>query len=429
MKCIREKNAAGIEWITVNQKTVRRLPDCPAGSLSGGLPERQQVFIVGSKGIPAFYGGFETFVEKLTEYRVSDRICYHIARMGKNNLRYEYNGAECFNINTPMIGPARAIWYDIAALRRCIRWCRRDPGIARPVFYVLACRIGPFIGYFRKKIERLDGVLYVNPDGHEWKRGKWSRPVQYYWKLSERLMVKHADLVICDSACIRKYIHKKYEKYRPRTKFISYGCDNTGSSLSDGESGYVEWMKRKCMSPGEYYLVVSRFVPENNFETILREFMRSDSRRDLVIIATQNSKFYCELENKLHFSGDKRIKFAGTVYNEDLLKRIRENAYAYFHGHEVGGTNPSLLEALGSTRLNLLLDVEFNREVAGEAALYWTKGNGDLAALIGTADRMEADSIERMGALAKERIDRAYRWMDIVDTYEALFLNRESVSI
>jgi rhamnosyltransferase len=100
---------------------------------------------------------------------------------------------------------------------------------------------------------------------------------------------------------------------------------------------------------------VGRFVPENNFETMIREFMASKSRKDLAIITTANDRFLAKLEKKLHFKQDPRIKFVGTVYDQDLLRKIRENAYAYLHGHLVDGTNPSLLESLSSTKLNLLL--------------------------------------------------------------------------
>lgn len=121
---------------------------------------------------------------------------------------------------------------------------------------------------------------------------------------------------------------------------------------------------------------------------MIREFMKSNSKRDFALITNVNDKFLNELEEKLHFKQDKRIKFVGTVYDQELLKKIRENAYAYFHGHTVGGTNPSLIEALGSTDLNLLVDVGFNREVAEESALYWGREPGELAKLIDRADEM-----------------------------------------
>lgn len=164
-------------------------------------------------------------------------------------------------------------------------------------------------------------------------------------------------------------------------------------------------------------------MPENNFETIIREFMKSDSGKDLAIITTSDEAFLADLENKLHFKNDKRIKFVGTVYDSELLKKIRENAYAYIHGHEVGGTNPSLLEALGSTNLNLLLNVGFNHEVGEDAALYWTKKEGDLSRLIHKSDEMTESQIAVLGQKAKDRISAFYSWSQIVEKYESLFLN------
>lgn len=112
----------------------------------------------------------------------------------------------------------------------------------------------------------------------------------------------------------------------------------------------------------------------------------------------------------------------GTVYDQDLLKKIREQAYGYFHGHEVGGTNPSLLEALASTDLNLLLDVGFNREVAGNAALYWNKSAGNLAKVIETADSLSEDEIQRLANSSTERIAKAYGWEFICNEYEKVWL-------
>lgn len=412
------------EYVTINNKIARRLPASPQKpGTSGEGEDEQDVFIIGSKGIPALYGGFETFVERLTERRISKKIRYHVARLARDKARYEYNGVECFDVKVPNIGAARAVWYDVAALYSSIRWCKKNPDIRCPVFYVLACRIGPLAWWFKREIKKTGGLLYVNPDGHEWKRAKWSKPVQRYWKLSERLMVKHSDMVICDSECIRSYIGKEYKKYAPQTVFIAYGADESPSYLSERGGKYVRWLKEKGLKAGEYYLAVSRFVPENNFEIMIREFMESGSKKDFVIITTQNQRFRKRLEKKLRFSGDGRIKFVGTVYDAELLKKIREKAYGYFHGHEVGGTNPSLLEALGSTDVNLLLDVEFNREVAGKSAFYWTKEKGNLAALIDRVDKMSRADNREMGLQAKRRIREFYKWEDIVEKYEALFLS------
>ena len=384
--------------------------------------QKQQVFIIGSKGIPAAYGGFETFVDKLTEYQKSDQIRYHVARMGDENFRFSYNGAKCFNVKVPNIGPAKAIYYDLAALQRCIDYCKARPSIQHPIFYVLACRIGPFIGYYKRQIKKLGGTLIVNPDGHEWKRAKWSLPVRKYWKISEYGMVKAADLLVCDSKNIEKYIHEDYARLKPNTTFIAYGSETKPTTLADDDPKLLAWYQEKGLNKKSYYMVVGRFVPENNFETMIREFMASRTDKDFAIITTMNEKLSQELEDKLHYSQDPRIKFVGTVYDQDLLKKIRENAYGNFHGHEVGGTNPSLLEALGSTDLNLLLGVGFNHEVALDSALYWTKKPGSLSRLIDKADHMSPDEIALLGAKAKHRIRTAYSWEYIRDRYETLFI-------
>lgn len=388
---------------------------------SADFLNKQHVFIVGSKGIPAQYGGFETYVEKMVEYQTDKNIQFHVARLADDEKRYEYNGAICFNVKVPDIGPAKAIYYDIAALDKCIKYCSRMHLRKPPVFYVLACRIGPFIGYYKKQIQKLGGVLLVNPDGHEWKRSKWSLPIRKYWKVSEDLMVRSADLLVCDSKKIEEYIQEDYWHYNPRTTYLSYGCDSNPSCLSDDSEQFLGWLKEKGLTSGEYYLVVGRFVPENNVETIVREFMKSNTSKKLALITTENDKLYNELDKKLGFSKDERICFTGSVYDQELLKKIREKAFAYLHGHSVGGTNPSLLEAMGSTKLNLLFDVGFNREVGEDAALYWSCEQGSLANLIEAADQLNEAQINAFGLLAKRRIEEAYRWESIVSQYQDLF--------
>lgn len=253
-------------------------------------------------------------------------------------------------------------------------------------------------------------------------RAKWSAPIRKYWKISEQMMVKYCDLAICDSVNIEKYIHECYDGKgisgrNPKTTFIAYGADLTLSKLADDDEKLVNWYKEKGLTKKGYYLVVGRFVPENSFEVMIREFMKSKSKKDFAIITNVNDKFLNELEEKLHFKSDKRIKFVGTIYDQELLKKIRENAYAYFHGHTVGGTNPSLIEALGSTDLNLLVDVEFNKEVAEDCALYWSRKPGSLAKLIDKADQMSADEIAEMGRRAKKRVAEEYTWGKICGQY------------
>lgn len=386
----------------------------------------QHVYIVGSKGC-GNYGGYETFLEKLTEYHQGNKnIVYHIAWKGTEAKEFVYNGAHSFQIKVPNIGPAQAIYYDVAALNYCLRHIKENK-VPHPIVYILACRIGPFAAHFQRKVHKLGGLVYVNPDGHEWMRAKWSALVRKYWKISEQMMVKHADLLVCDSKNIEKYIHKTYKQYNPKTTFIAYGADLTPSKLADDDEKLMSWYAEKGLKKKDYYLVVGRFVPENSFEIMIREFMKSKSTHDFAIITTVDDKFQAQLEERLHYQSDKRIKFVGTVYDQELLKKIRENAYVYLHGHTVGGTNPSLIEALSSTDLNLLVDVGFNKEVAEDAALYWSPQKGALTRLIDEADTLSEDSIRDLGKKAKARVASEYTWEKIGGMYENLFLNNKDV--
>ena len=288
------------------------------------------------------------------------------------------------------------------------------------IIYILACRIGPFIGHYKKQMKKLGITLMVNPDGHEWLRAKWSAPVKKYWKISEQYMVKNADLLICDSKNIEKYIQESYAQYNPKTTYIAYGADLTGSSLTNEDEKLVNWYQEKGIESNEYYLVVGRFVPENNYETMIREFMKSDTKKDFVLITNvEQNKFYDQLKQTTGFDQDKRIKFVGTVYDKELIKKIRESAFAYFHGHEVGGTNPSLIEALASSKLNLLLDVGFNKEVGENVALYWNKENNNLAQLI---KHVEETDYSHMESKAKERVKSFFSWDYIIEKYERVFI-------
>lgn len=400
---------------------------------------KKHVFLVGAKSL-GVYGGYETFINKLTEYHKNNpKIKYHVAVKANgagamnpnetekveiiNDEEFVYHNADCFRISIPeKIGAAQAIYYDCKALKKCIDIIE-EKNLEEPIIYIMACRIGPFFKKYVRKIHKLGGKIYLNPDGHEWKRAKWSLPIRKYWKESERLMVKYSDLIICDSINIEKYIHESYDGKslggtNPVTTYIAYGAETRRSKLSDDDLKFTNWLQQKKLNIREYYLVVGRFVPENNYEIMIREFMKSKSNKNFAIITNVNQKFLSELENNLHYSKDKRIRFVGTVYDQELLMKIRENAYAYFHGHEVGGTNPSLLEALGSTKLNLLLDVGFNREVAQESAEYWTKEEGNLSHLIDKVDQYSEEKRDEMGQKAKNRINSAYSWKYICDRYE-----------
>ena len=384
----------------------------------------KHVFIVGCKGIPAKYGGFETFVEKLTEYRQSEEIQYHVACMKSDDVTeevYTHNNAECFQVAVPSIGPAKAVYYDVKALQWVIRSIQKN-NLQGSIVYILACRIGPFMGYFKKQLRKLGCTLFINPDGHEWKRAKWNTMIKKYWKYSEGLMVKHADLLVCDSVNIEKYIKEEYKDFQPNTTFIAYGAKEADAVTQETKEKLAKWYEEKNLEEKGYYLIVGRFVPENNYETVIREFMKSTTQKKLALISNvEQNKFYEVLKANTGFDADDRIAFVGTVYDAELLQAIRQNAYGYIHGHEVGGTNPSLLEALATTDLNLLLDVSFNREVGEDTAVYWKKSDGALEEKLNELEHLSEEDRTSYGNKAKKRIKEFYSWEEIVEKYENIF--------
>ena len=399
---------------------------------------QKHVYVCGAKGISQ-YGGFESFIQKLLEHsQCYKEIKIHVACKANGqgamdikllkeasdvvNKHFTYCGADCFFIPVPeCMGSAQAVFYDIASIRDVCKQISIN-NIENPVVYILTCRIGPFIKKYVKKIHECGGKVYLNPDGHEWARRKWSNWVRRYWKLSEQLMVKYADHIICDNKQIEKYIKEEYGKYNPKTSFIPYGSDITPSKLPDDDYRYIDWLETVGVKPDQYYLVVGRFVEENNFDIIMKEFMKSGTEKKLVILTTFNTKLKKRFKKELDYKDDKRIVLTAPIYDVELLKKIREHAYAYIHGHEVGGTNPSLLEGLASTNLNLVYGVKFNREVAGETALYWKKDEGELATLIDKVDVVPADKLVKLGKDAKKRVTEKYNWNEIAEEYRTLFI-------
>ena len=381
----------------------------------------QHVFIIGSRGLPAQYGGFETFVDQLVSHQVSSDIQYHVACLSNDQAyqHFDYKGVDCFTIKAPKLGPARVIAYDMMAINYALKLIKKQ-GIEQPIFYVLGNTIGAFVAPFARKIHKIGGRFYINPDGLEWKRAKWAKPIQAYLKYSEKIMTRHADLVISDNPGIESYIKEAYPW--SKTTYIAYGTDLSPTSLNSQDNKVREFYQKWQTQEKNYYLILGRFVPENNYETAIREFMASSTKRDLVIICNQEGNpYFEELRARTGFDQDPRVKFVGTVYDQDLLKYIRKEAFAYIHGHEVGGTNPGLLEALAQTDLNLVLGVSFNQTVAKDSAQYWTKETGNLAHLINQVDPLEDAS--EWGQRAKANMKQNFTWEKIVGEYEELFLS------
>jgi rhamnosyltransferase len=381
------------------------------------------VFIIGAKGIPARYGGFETFVERLAEYRRNPALQYHVTGLSDTEADFDFQGTHCHNLAIPVWIPAgpRAVLYNLLALRYACRVIR-DQSLRDGFIYQLSSRLGPFVHLFRLFYRSCGFQLLVNPDGLEWKRRKWSLPVRLFWRWCEKSMVQAADGVVCDSRVIQSHIRRTYPDRTHPTTFIAYGAEfpRPGTAQTAGP-----WLREKGLQKGCYYLVVGRFEPENNFDLMVREYLKARTTFPLVFICNlQNNYYFRRLSKIPGFSGNKNIRWMGPVYDQALLSGIRRSAFAYLHGHEVGGTNPSLLEAMAATPLILALDVEFNRETLADTGLFFDKNQGSLAALLEKAEKLPIWAYGDFARRSLARVHKEYSWGKISVRYEKLFMEK-----
>ena len=234
-------------------------------------------------------------------------------------------------------------------------------------------------------------------------------------------MAKASDYLICDSRGIIDAYNKIIKGDRPHKVFIAYGSYPAAKLENTMTNKANQYFDKYNMKPNEYYLVLGRFVPENNYEMIINGFMKSHTRKQLIIICNvERNKLYENLKEKTGFDKDRRIKFVGAIYDREVLNYIRQLAHAYIHGHSVGGTNPGLLEAMSATDVCLLYNCVFNKEVGDDATLYF-EDDVSLAELINRCENINDEEKKLLGMKAKDRILKEYSWDKIVSQYEKLF--------
>ena len=378
----------------------------------------KNVFIIGSRGYHASYGGWETFVSSLVDYyHDEDTMFYVSAYTNDKNQKLEKvsDHLTVFPIYVKNVGSATMFLYTILAFKYCYRYIKKNK-ISGSYLYVLGLKLFHYLWMYESRLKKLGVTTLVNPDGLEHERSKWSYPVKRFFLLSEKLMLKHTDIIVCDAKGIQEYIINKYPRLRRKTTYIAYGSDVYNFKNIDEDSVLKEYHLKK----DGYCLMVGRCVPENNYELVIREFMNSHIKKDLVIISNlSSSSYYQEIVDKLNVISDKRIHFIDGVYDREKLAVIRKNAYLYIHGHSVGGTNPSLIEALSLTNLNLLYDVCFNRDVGEEACLYFRKENS-LTGILDDKKLLDEKRVE-LGKRAKEIVCHNFTWDIIVNKYKDIF--------
>lgn len=379
----------------------------------------KNIIIIGSRGYKFNYGGWETFVTNLVLNTKDKDVQYYIPNLthekSEDRKIKKIDGVISPSLYVPKQGFVTMFTFTIKAIRYFLKYIR-EKNLENMVMIVLGCKVGPLFPFWKRKLKKYHVPLVINPDGLEWKRDKWSWWIKKCFKISERFSVKYSDYVVCDSKAIQDYIDVEYGKYHVPSGFIAYGAYENQKPKKN-ETVKKLW-KEYDIKDNDYYLIVGRFVPENNYETMINEFMKTDIKKDLVIICNlEKNKFYEYLQEETGFEKDKRIKFIGSVYDPEALLYFRQHAYAYLHGHSAGGTNPSLLEALANTSVNILFDVSYNREVGEDCCFYFSKENGQLKKVLEDVDVLGQKEVQELGKKAKVRIHEAYTWTIVVDKY------------
>lgn len=376
----------------------------------------KHIFIIGSRGYHAKYGGWETFVSKLVDNYNDSNTLFHVSGLSDNedilNNKITNNlitDSFCIKLN----GGIKMLLCTIKAFRYYIKYIK-DNNISNSYIYVLGLKLGPLLKIYKNKLNSLGITILVNPDGLEHERSKWNSLVKKFFLLSEKWMLLNSDIIVCDAEGIKKYIDLKYPSLKKKTIYIAYGTDKVDLSNIDEK----EILKEYNLKKNDYLLMVGRFVPENNYELVINEFMKSNINKKLVIISNlSSSNYYNDVLEKTNCLTDNRIVFIDSVYDEKKLSIIRKNAYAYIHGHSVGGTNPSLLEALSLTELNILYDVNFNKDVGRNSCLYFKK-EGSLTKIL---DNIKDYDRSSLGKEAKKIVNGNFTWEIIVNKYKNIF--------
>jgi len=359
----------------------------------------KKVSIIGTVGLPANYGGFETLVENIVLQKHSDQVEYAVYCSSKNykERHWVYQGARVVYIPLKANG-IQSIFYDMWSILHALR--QADVLL---ILGVSGCCILPLIRVFSKK------KIIVNIDGLEHRRNKWNKCIRKFLEVSEALAVKYADAIVADNKGIQDYV---IEKYKKESILIEYGGDHVVCDVKDVE---IETLGKFQLTSREYSLALCRIEPENNVEMILKAF--ASTNEVVVFIGNwNNSGFGRRMKNA--YSQVKTIRLIDPIYDIRILSILRSNCKFYLHGHSAGGTNPSLVEAMYFGRPILAFDVVYNRETTEGKAEYFKDEQG-LIALINGGDK---EAWQRNGEAMVEIAHRRYRWSVIAKKYEKLYL-------
>jgi glycosyltransferase involved in cell wall biosynthesis len=356
-----------------------------------------KISIIGSRGIPAKYGGFETFAGEISPLLAENGLEVTVQCDVNSYDQNTYKGVNLFFSSVAKSdNPLR---YYLEGLR----WSFRNSDIV-----IVSSTAGSFfyiLNSLRKKL------IITNPDGLEHQRKKWSIAKRVYLKFSEVLAVKLSDYLVVDSEAIKKYLISSYRNAGGKIRVIEYGAY---------QNIYIDnaILEKYSLEQNKYYLVVSRLEPENNLDMIIDGFLHAMTVFPLVIVGNiLNNPYVKRLVNI--YSSD-RIKFIGGIYDRQELNALRYSCKAYLHGHSVGGTNPSLLEAMGSRNIILAHDNVFNREVTSGDQFYFSSSE-QCRKGINEIELLTEEEAERYKVLSYSRISNKYNWNNILKKYLDLF--------
>lgn len=354
-----------------------------------------KVAILGTRGIPNYHGGFEQFAEFFSVFLNKEGIDIYVYCSSKHPYKDTvFNGVTRIVCNDPedVIGTAGQFIYDL----NCIRDVRkRKVDIILQLGYT-SSSIWSFL--FPKK-----AIILTNMDGLEWKRSKYNSIVQHFLMFAEKLAVKNSDFLIADSIGIQEYLK---DKYNSKSQFIAYGA-----TLFE-EPNNVK-IKGFAIKPYSYDMLIARMEPENNIEMVIKGHLLGSINRKLLIIGNYEGTKFGRFLFKT-YGENSNIMFLGAIYDMDTLNNLRYFSNLYFHGHSVGGTNPSLLEAMASNCCIVAHNNVFNQSLLGDDAFYFTNEEDIVKTL--DVSKQESDVLEKI-ANNKEKIRLNYNWDTINNQY------------
>ena len=358
-----------------------------------------KIAILGTRGIPNHYGGFEQFAEYLSVGLVQKG--HDVSVYNPHSHPYqedEFNGVKIRHIYDPenRIGTAGQFVYDLL----CILDTRKQD-------YDIILQLGYTSSSVFFDLHPSKSIVVTNMDGLEWKRTKYSAKVQKFLQWAESLAVKKSDALISDSIGIQNYLQNKYTK---SSTYIPYGSDMIREY---DEAVCAEYKVEKY----NYDMLIARLEPENSIEIILNGVAKAATTRKFLVIGKHETSYGEYLKAK--FSDIQNIIFVGGVYNKSKLDSLRCFSNLYFHGHTVGGTNPSLLEAMGSNALICANNNEFNATILGSDALYF-QNSDDISSIIKTVHKQKYFHYLENNT---QKIKTIYQWDSIIDRYEKVFTN------